>query len=115
MKFRMTPTLGRRFPRVVGVFGLPDAVGEGEMIDESAVGAKGGPIGWAAKLIPLNEVPVVRRAAALEEVGKGGADVAFRDVSVLLELRESGVVVLDGLVGGLQRKEAHRAKETLSR
>jgi hypothetical protein len=83
-------------------------VDEGEGVDEGSVGAEGLLVG-AFELVFLDEVPVVGAGAFLEEVGKGGAGVAFGGVAVKVELCECSVVVLNRLVGGLQRKDAHSA------
>ena len=72
---------------------------EGELIDECAVGAErllAGP----PEVELLDEVPVVGGAAALEEVGEGGAGVALGGVAAVLELGEGGVVGLDWSVRG---------------
>ncbi len=76
---------------------------EGEGVDEGAVGAEG-LLAGASELVLLDEVPVVGAAAALEEVGEGGAGVAFGGVAVAVELGEGGVVRLDVGVGGLEGK-----------
>jgi hypothetical protein len=54
--------------------------------------------------VSRDEVPAVGSGAALEQVGEGGAGVAFRGVAVELELGEGGVVGLDRGVGGLEGK-----------
>ncbi len=82
------------FEVVVGVLGFPETVLEGEGVDEGAVRTER-LLACAAEVILLDEVPAVRSAAGLEEVGEGGAGVAFGGVAVLLELREDGLVVLD--------------------
>ena len=87
------------FEVVAGVLGLPEAVDEGEGVDEGSVGAEG-LFGGAFELVLLDEVPVVGGAAFFEEVGEGGAGVSFGLVAVELELREGGVVGLDGSVRG---------------
>lgn len=85
---------------VVGVLGFPEAVDEGEVVDEGAVGAEGLFVG-AFELVLLDEVPAVGGAAALEEVGEGGAGVAFGGVAVFGEGGEGFEVGLDWLVRGL--------------
>ena len=83
---------------VVGVLGFPEAVEEGEFVDEGAVGAEGlfaGAFEW----VLLDEVPAVWAAALLEEVGEGGAGVAFGGVTVFLELGEGFVVLAEAWVG----------------
>ncbi len=85
------------FEIVVGVFGFPDAVDEGEVVNEGSAGTDG-LLGGAFEGVLLNEVPVVGRAAFFEEVGEGGAGVAFGGVALAVELREGGVIGLDGLV-----------------
>lgn len=102
--------------------GLEEDVGEraagvafaGDFFGEVVVGAEGllatpatktcrwGPrLVGAFELVLLDEVPAEGRAAALEEVGEGGADVALGGVAVLREGGEGFEVGLDGLVGGL--------------
>jgi hypothetical protein len=81
-------------------------VDEGEGVDEGSVGAEGLLVG-AFELVLLDEVPVVGAGAFLEEVGEGGAGVAFGFVSVLVKLGEGGVVGEDWFVGGLEGEEAH--------
>ena len=93
---------------VGGVLRFPEAVLEGEVVDEGSVCAQG-LFGCALELVLLDEVPGVGMAAFLEEVGEGGAGVAFGVVAVEVELGEGGVVGLDRGVRGLQRKEAHLA------
>jgi hypothetical protein len=56
---------------VGGVFGFPDAVLEGELVDEGTVGAEG-LLAGSFEVILLDEVPAVGGAAFLEEVGEGG-------------------------------------------
>jgi len=68
---------------------------------------RGGVVSWCFELVLLDEVPVVGAGAFLEEVGEGGAGVAFGGVAVLVELGESGVVGEDWFVGGLEGEEAH--------
>jgi hypothetical protein len=92
---------------VGGVLGLPEAVDESEGVDEGSVGAEGLLVG-AFELVLLDEVPVVRGGATLEQVGEGGAGVAFSGVAMLVELLKGGVVGLDVCGGGLEGKEAHR-------
>lgn len=82
---------------VVGVFGFPEAVDEGEVVHEGAVCAEG-LFGCAFELVLLDEVPAVGGAAALEEVGEGGAGVAFGGVAVFGEGGEGFEVGFDGLV-----------------
>jgi hypothetical protein len=93
---------------VGGVFGLPDAVLEGELVDECAVGAEG-LLAGAFEVVLLDEVPAVGSAALLEEVGEGGAGVAFGGMAVFLELGERLVVGLDGFVRRLEWEEGRRA------
>jgi len=81
-------------------------VDESEGVDEGSVCAKWLLVG-AFELVLLDEVPVVGAGAFLEEVGEGGAGVAFGFVSVLMKLGESGVVGEDWFVGGLEGEEAH--------
>ena len=92
---------------VGGVFGFPDAMLEGEIVDEGSVGAEG-LFGGAFELVLLDEVPGVGVAALLEEVGEGGAGVALGGVAVLQEQGKGGVVGLDRSVRGLEGEEAHR-------
>ena len=58
---------------------------EGEGVDEGSVGAEGLFVG-AFELVLLDEMPVVGVGAFFEEVGEGGAGVAFGFVSVLDEI-----------------------------
>ena len=92
---------------VGGVLGLPDAVLEGELVDEGSVGAEG-LLACSFEVELFDEVPVVGGAAALEEIGEGGAGVALGFVAACVELGEGGVVGKDGFVGGLEGEEAHR-------
>ena len=95
------------FSEVVGgVLGLPEAVDEGEGVDEGAVCAER-LFGGALELVLLDEVPVIGSGGALEEVGEGGAGVALGGVAVLVELLEGGVIGLDVGRGRLEGKEAH--------
>ena len=73
---------------VGGVLGFPEAVDEGEGVDEGTVGAEGLLVG-AFELVLLNEVPVVGRGALFEDVGEGGAGIAFSGVAVLFKGGES--------------------------
>jgi len=98
---------------VGGVLGFPQAVDEGEGVDEGSVGAERLLVG-AFELVLLDEVPVVGAGAFLEKVGEGGAGVAFGFVSVLVKLGESGVVGEDWFVGGLEGEEAHRTGVTIA-
>lgn len=91
---------------VVGVLGLPKAVDEGEVVDEGSVGAER-LFGCAFEGVLLYEVPAVGSRTFLEQVGEGGAGVAFGGVAVLFESGEGGVVGLDGGVRRLQRERAH--------
>jgi hypothetical protein len=72
---------------VGGVLGLPDAVLEGEFVDEGSVGSERLLVD-AFEVVLLDEVPAVGRSALLEKVGEGGSGVALGDVAVFVELGE---------------------------
>ena len=59
---------------VGGVFGLPEAMDEGEFVDQCAVCAERLFAG-AFELVLLDEVPVIGAGALSQQVGEGGASV----------------------------------------
>jgi hypothetical protein len=65
---------------VVGILGLPEAVLQGEIVDEGAVGAERLLVG-ALEWIFGDERPVVSAGAAAQQILKGGASVAFGGVA----------------------------------
>ena len=89
---------------VVGVLGFPEAVDEGEVVDEGSIGAER-LLASALESVLLYEVPTVGGGAFLEQVGECGAGVALCGVAVFMELGEGGVVGLDGGVRGFEGKD----------
>jgi hypothetical protein len=94
------------------VGGLEEDVGEGvawgyfglDLFLEIVGGVFGGSEGLlvgALELVLLDEMPTVGGGAFFEEVGEGGAGVAFGVIAVKVELGEGVEVGFDGLVGGL--------------
>ena len=85
---------------VGGVFGFPEAVDKGEVINEGAIGTEG-LLARALELVLLDEVPAEGAAALLDEVSEGGAGVALGGVAVLFEGGEGGVTRWSGKDRGL--------------
>jgi len=68
---------------VVGVLGFPDAVDEGEIVDEGSVGAEGLLVGAFEGVLGDN-VPAVGAGAAAEKFFEGEASVALGGVAVFV-------------------------------
>lgn len=66
---------------VVGVFGFPDAVDEGEVVDEGAVGPEGLLI-CSFEGVLGNDVPAIGTGAAAQKFFEGEARVSFGVVAV---------------------------------
>jgi hypothetical protein len=85
---------------------------ECQCVHESAVCAKG-LLAGAFELILLDEMPVVCGGAAFEEISKCGAGIAFGVMAEVVKRFQRVVVMLDGLVRGFERKQAHGFTATL--
>lgn len=97
---------------VIRVLGLPQTVKYWKVIMVNRSVDAEGLLARAFEGVLLDEVPAVGRAAALEEVGKGGAGVALGGVAVFCEGGEGVEVRLDGLVGGLEGEDGrHGCRE----
>jgi len=79
---------------VVGVFGFPDAVDEGEVVDEGSVGAEGLLVGAFEGVLGY-DVPAVGAGAAAEKLFEGEAGVALGGVAVFVRDGEGVVILFD--------------------
>jgi hypothetical protein len=91
---------------VVAVFGFPEAVGEAEVIEQRAIHAER-VLAGAADFPFRDKGPVVLAGAMIEQALESGADGGFVGDAEVVELAQSGVVILDRLVRGLQFQPLH--------